>query len=140
MVWYPKSGMVFCISDSPASGVSLIHRRRRLMWQSPPQKCQKFKIRSKKPPHEMPKISWACCARWKPTSPISYFMPAIGWPIKFCLDNLGFRDFRCCASQVVFLPPKSGKYHFLIPRPLGALIPQDPHTGKSNTLLSIVLR
>ena len=29
----------------------------------------------------------------------------------------------------LFVPPKSGKYHFLIPQPLGALIPQDPHTG-----------
>ena len=50
----------------------------------------------------------------------------------FASTFLGFRDFWCCkpaASQVVFIPPKSGKYHFLIPRPLSALIPQDPHTG-----------
>ena len=51
-----------------------------------------------------------------------------------------FLDFGVlgAASQVVFIPPKSGKYHFLIPRPLTPLIPQDPHTGNVYPLVTPV--
>ena len=38
------------------------------------------------------------------------------------------------SRRVVFLPPKSGKYHFLIVLASTPLIPQDPHTGNVSAL------
>ena len=86
--WYgiQKSGMVFLTLIPQPPGVRLIRRGRRLIWQSPPPKWQIVKIRGENRA-KTAKISSACCSRWKPTSPMIYFMPATGRPIKLCLDT-----------------------------------------------------